>query len=164
MPLPGLMICFAPSTSITSGVQNENVLSASVSRATRQRSAPVCAIEGDDERILVAVAAEDQEVVDERRRAAGAMLRQVVDVGLRPQHFAREVERRGAHVAEVDVDAVAVDDRRRARQAVLLVHDLGGFDVRADRLDVPENAAILRVDAQHAERDVAGLGGAGRRS
>ena len=41
------------------------------------------------------------------------------------------------------------------------MHDLGGFGVGANRFDVPHDAAVLRVDAERAERNVARLGGAG---
>ena len=163
MPLPGLMICVTPSTSITSGVQKENVLSAvGFPRHFPAHLAGV-AIERDDERRLAAVAAEDQEIVDEYRRAARAVLGRIGELGLLPEDVARQVEGGRAHVTEVDVDAVAVDDRRAARQAVLLVHLLGDFGIGADRFDVPENLAVGRVDAEHAERDVAGFGGAGGR-
>ena len=70
-----------------------------------------CPIESHDERFLVAVATKDQKVVDQCRRTAVAMLRQVMDSRLLPEDVACEIEGRGAHVAEVDVN---VDSRRRS--------------------------------------------------
>ena len=54
------------------------------------------------------------------RRAAGAVLRLVVEARL-PEDLAGRRQRRRAIRAEVHVDAIAVDDRRRRRPAVLRV-------------------------------------------
>ena len=79
-------------------------------------------VERDDERLFEAVAVEDQQVAEQDRGSTVAVLRVVAELRL-PEHSAVGRERRGAVGAEVHVDAVAVDDRRRRRAAVLGVDD-----------------------------------------
>ena len=66
-------------------------------------------IEGDDELGVEAVATEDEEILEERGGAAGAMLG-LIFKGLLPEDFTFGVEAGGAIEAEVDVDFAAVDD------------------------------------------------------
>ena len=71
-------------------------------------------VECDDKRILCAVATEHECVADERGRTAVAVDGRVAQFGLLPHDLAGEVERGGAHVAEVDVEPVGGDDGRAA--------------------------------------------------
>ena len=107
-------------------------------------------VQGDDVRVAaVAVAIDDQQIAIERRRSAVAMLRLVPQVR-RPQNVAGRAQRRRAVGAEVHVDAIAIDDRRRRCAAVLRI-DVSGI-VETKDLDVDELAAGRDVEGQRAQR------------
>src|SRR4029453_14305058 len=86
----------------------------------------------------------------EDRRAAVAVDRLVFLLAA-PQDLAPQVQAGGSRGAEVDVEALAGHDRRRAGMAVL------GMRLRRVRplledLDVPLLLALLRVEAQRPQR------------
>ena len=68
-----------------------------------------------------------------------------------PEHFARRRERRGAVGAEVDVDAIAVDDRCRRRTAVLQIDRAGAVDLEHFRID--DLAPGGDIETNQTERD-----------
>ena len=72
-------------------------------------------VERDDERLVAAVAAEDQQIAVQHRRPAVAVLRLVRETRL-PDDLAGGGQRGGAFGAEMHVDAVAVDDRASGRR------------------------------------------------
>ena len=97
----------------------------------------------------VAVAVDDQQIAVEDGRAAVAVLRFVVEPRL-PHDLAGRRQRRRALRAEVHVDPVAVDDRRRRRVAVLGVDRFRAVD--AEDLRVHDLAPGGDVEGQRAER------------
>src|SRR5688572_21047910 len=97
----------------------------------------------------VAIAVDDQQIAIERRRATVAMLRLISQMR-RPENLARGAERSGAFGAEMHVDAVAIDDRRWRRPAVLRV-DVSGL-VEMKDLDVDDLTPGRDVERQRAQR------------
>src|SRR5690606_9842691 len=77
-------------------------------------------IERGDELLVAAVAVDDEGATGERGRPAASVDRSVAKLLVPPEDLAFGVERRGAVRSEVDVDALAICDRRRARVAVLV--------------------------------------------
>ena len=57
----------------------------------------------------------------------------------------------GAHVTEVDVDDLALDDRGRAGEAVFRMLRARFLGVRGEEVGVPEGFAACRVDGEGAE-------------
>src|ERR1019366_5967311 len=107
-----------------------------------------------DELFVAAVGGEGEAIVNENGRAAVAMDGRIAQVAVAPDHFAVEIDTGGPLMAEVDVDAFAIGDRRWAGVAVLLV-DLGRLG-RALLEDVggPELLAVGGVERDQLQRQV----------
>ena len=73
MSLPALTICFLPSTSISSGVWNEKVFAAFDFAIRLPAHVAGLEFEGDEHLFVAAVDAENEQVVDDDRRAAVAV-------------------------------------------------------------------------------------------
>src|SRR5262249_59016337 len=112
-------------------------------------------VQRGDELLVVAVATEDQCVLDEDGRAAVAVNRLVFQVGVPPEHLAAEVETGGPLVAEVDEEPLAADPRRRAGVAVLCPGAWGGGAGPGEDPPGPEHPAPAGVPAQRPPRLVA---------
>src|SRR5262249_26462927 len=78
-------------------------------------------VEGRDELLVDAVGAEDDFAGFKDGCAAVAVNGAVLEVGVLPDDLPLEIETRGPHVAVMDEETVAVEDRRRAGVTVLLV-------------------------------------------
>ena len=104
-----------------------------------------------DERIRSAVAAENERVAREDRRAAGAVDGFVGKARLLPDHLPGEVQRRRAHVAEMDIEPVRCHHRRSAGGGVLGVHRGDTRGVRAKDFRIPDHASVRGVEAERAQ-------------
>ena len=111
-------------------------------------------VDGRHERAVAAVAADDQQVAVQHRRSAVAVLRVVGQADL-PDDLAGRRERRRAVGAEVHVDAIAVDDRRRRGEGVLGIQRVGVPG--AKDLGVHELPSGLDVERERAQRAAAVL-------
>ena len=138
---------------MTSGVLKENFLRrVDVRGPSSSSTLPVVAVEGDDELLVAAVAAEDQASSDEDGEPPLPWTGAYLQVGVAPEDLAVEVEAGGPLVAEVDVEPLAVDERRRAGVAVLAVDGRGRLAVLAEDFRVPEDLARRRVQAEGPQR------------
>ena len=102
----------------------------------------------------LAIGAENELVADERGRAAVAMGGGVREFGLAPEDFAGEVERGGAHVAEMNVEAAIGDNGGRAGRGVFPVHGSHAAGIRLQDLGIPDDLAVFRIQAEDVERDL----------
>ena len=98
---------------------------------------------------VAAVAVEDQQVLVQRRRPAVAVLRFVREP-LSPHDLAGGGERRGSVRAEVHVDPIAFDDRRRRGVGILRVEQVAAGE--AEHLDVDDLTAAGRVEGERTQR------------
>ena len=106
-------------------------------------------VERDHECRVAAVAAEDQQVLVQRRRPAVAVLRFVREP-LSPHDLAGGGERRGSVRAEVHVDPIAFDDRRRRGVGILRVEQVAAGE--AEHLGVDDLTAGRRVEGERTQR------------
>ena len=107
-------------------------------------------VERDDPRLVVAVAAENQQLLVERGGSAAAVLGCVGKL-LRPENLAGLCIEGGCAVAsKMHVHAIALDDRRRGRVAVLGVLEIGAR--QPEGLDVEELASVLGVKSENPQR------------
>src|SRR5262249_27818095 len=115
-------------------------------------------VEGDDELLVAAVAAEDQLVVGQDRRAAVAVDRLGIPLVVLPHHLAAQVQARRPHVAEVDVEPLTADQRRRAGVAVFLMDARRFLGVFPEQLLLPEQPAVLDAQGEGGQRQVRDVG------
>src|SRR5205085_3741119 len=92
------------------------------------------ALQGHDDLLIAAVRAEHESVADQDRRAAVAVDRAVLQLGVAPEDLAGEVEAGGPLMAEVDVQPLAVGHGRWAGVAVFAVDTRGRRAVLAEDL------------------------------
>ena len=108
-------------------------------------------VERDDEWVLGSVATEHQQVVHQRRRAAVAVQRGILQRGLSPEDFSRTIERRRAHMPKMNVESAMIEDWCRAGRRVFLVHRFCAARLGLQDLDVPKNRAVNRVHTERAQ-------------
>ena len=106
-------------------------------------------VEGDNKLGVEAVATKNEEIVEEDRRAAGAVL-WLVFQGLLPEDSAFAVETGSAIETEMNVDPVSLNDSRGGSEGVLLV-DAGTEVLDAKDLNIGRDSAAVLFDAEEAQ-------------
>ena len=115
---------------------------------------PGARIERRHERFVAAIAADNQQVVVQRRRTAVAVLRFVRKLRL-PDNFTRRCQRRRAVGAKMDVHASAVDDGGRRRETIFGIREPGISE--AEHFGVHDEVPCFDVKCNSAQRCGAAL-------
>ena len=114
----------------------------------------VVLVQGRHELRIGAVAADQKQVIRERRRGPRSVLLHIAQAPALPENLAPGVEGRRAEVSEMDVDPVLFQDGRGRGRRVLRVQRGGAF--QCEDLDIVEETARIEIEPQGAKR-VAGL-------
>lgn len=112
-------------------------------------------VERDDEWLLRPIATKDERITNQRRRTAVAMHRRILQPVLLPHDFAREIQRRSSHVAEVNVEPVIRHDGRGAGERVFAMDGARRRSVGIKNHRIPKRAPVLRIETHRVQSHIA---------